>query len=135
MLEFNSDGSIKFSENQIKQNELEKQNIVITREQISVKPAKAQIRIKFPEDVQNPDEIIKFYNIIDDSEFKSVDHSISQIDKQTFIIKVDRGSMLMYGLLNFLIDCFKGHLSQRLRYNQGVIVKGIWANYGNRSIF
>ena len=133
MLEFNPDGSIKLPECQIKQNELEGKSIVITREQISVKPAIAQIKIRFPEDVQNPGEIVRFYNIIDCSEFRSVDHSISQPDKRTFLIKVDKGSMLMYGLLNFLAECFKRHLSQK--FGQSVVVKGFWANYGKGSGF
>jgi len=131
MLEFNPDGSIKLPDCQVKQNELEKGSIVITREQISVKPAVAQIRIRFPEDV-NPSEIVGFYNIIDCSEFRSVDHSISQADKRTFLIKVDKGSMLMYGLLNFVAECFKRHLSQKFG---NVIVKGFWANYGKASGF
>ena len=89
MLEFNPDGSLKLNASQAKDQELEKKSIIITREQISEKPAKAQIRIRFPEDVKNPDEIINFYYKIQDSQFKSVDHSISQFDKRTFLIKVD----------------------------------------------
>jgi hypothetical protein len=132
MLEFNPDGTIKLPENQIRQQQLDRQSIVITREQISVKPARAQIRIKLPETMEN-ESLINFYSKIDDSEFKSVEHSIQKIDEHTFVIKVDKGAMLMYGLLNFLIDCFKSKLS-----NSGcnkVIVRGMWAKYGNGSVF
>ena len=135
MLEFNPDGSLKLTDDQIRDKELEKRSIVITREQISEKPAKAQIRIRFPEDIQNPDEIINFYNRIEDSQFRSVEHSISQADRRTFIIKVDQGAMLMYSLLNFMINCFKMRFEQDTRYKQNVIVKGIWANFGTGSFY
>jgi len=128
MLQFNPDGTLKLTDAQAKQNDIERNSIVITREQLNVKPAIAQIRIKLPADM-HPNEIVNFYHKIDDSQFRSVEHSIHQIDERTFLIKVDRGSMLMYGLLNFMIQCFKGRLS-----NNGcndVIVKGTWANYGN----
>jgi len=133
MLEFNPDGSIKLSDAQIRQNDLEKQSVVITREQISVKPAVAQVRIRLPEYVQNIDEIINFYYKIEVSQFRSVEHSVHKVDEKTFLIKVDKGSMLMYSLLNFMIDCFKSKLSQT--QNQRVIVKGSWDNYGNASDF
>ena len=129
MLEFNPDGSLKLTAGQIQKQEIEKKSIVITREQISVKPAAAQVRIRFPEAVQNPGEIIKFYDIIDDSQFKSVNHSIQQIDEKTFLIKVDSGSMFMYSLLNFMVNCFRSKLSDDGRNN--VIVRGSWANFGN----
>lgn len=127
MIEFNPDGSIKFSENQAKQNELEKQSIVIIREQISVKPAKAQLRVRFP-DNSGINELMNFYYKINDYQYRSVEHSIQSIDSRTFVVKVEQGSMLMYGLLNFIAECFKGKLS-----NDGkkVIVRGSWANYGN----
>jgi len=129
MLEFNPDGSLKLTAGQIRDQELEKRSIVITREQISAKPARAQIKMRFPEDIQNPDEIINFYNRIEDFQFKSVDHSISQVDKRTFIIKVDKGSMMMYRLLNFMIECFKMRFEQDIRYKGSVAVKGTWANF------
>ena len=75
MLEFNPDGSLKLTSGQIKQNETEKKSVVITREQISVKPAKAQIRIRFPDGMDGIDELINFYYKIDDSEF-TTEHSI-----------------------------------------------------------
>ena len=130
MLEFNPDGSLKLSAVQLKDQEMEKISVVITREQISDKPAKAQLRIKFPEDVQSPNEILHFYSIIDDSQFDSVEHSISQIDSRTFIIKVDKGDMLMYSLLNFMVDCFKMKFEQDIRFKRSVVVKGIWGNFG-----
>jgi len=122
MLEFNPDGSLKLTAGQTRQSEIEKRSIVITKEQISEKPARAQLRIRFPEDVKNPDEIINFYHKIYDNQFRSVEHSISQFDGKTFIIKVDTGSMLMYGLLNFMTDCFRDRLAQK----QNVVVKGSW---------
>jgi len=130
MLQFNPDGSLKLNASQTHDQELEKRSIVITKEQISVKPAIAQVRIKFPENVQNPNDIISFYNVIDDSQFKSVDHSIHQIDERTFLIKVDKGSMLMYNLLNFMIECFKMRFEQDIRYKRSVVVKGSWTNFG-----
>jgi len=123
MLQFNPDGSLKLSSDQLKQNEREKHSIIISKEQISEKPAKAQIVIRFPENVQNPDEITGFYRKIQANQFRSVEHSISQFDGKTFIIKVETGSMLMYGLLNFMADCFRDRLAQK----SNVIVKGSWA--------
>lgn len=128
MMEFNPDGSLKLTDNQIKQQEAEKNSIIITKEQISEKPAKAQIRIKFPNDLNHPEEIINFYHKIDYYQFRSVDHSISQIDKKTFVIKVDKGAMLMYNLLDFLVTCFRDKLSNGAGFNQGgVLVRGSWA--------
>jgi len=135
MLEFNPDGSLKLTASQIKDQELEKSSIIITREQISVKPAVAQIRIRLPDDLNDSGEIMRFYDVIDDSQFKSVDHSISQIDGKTFVIKVDRGDMRMYSLLNFMIECFKMRFEQDIRYKRRVVVKGSWANFGKGSGF
>jgi len=129
MIEFNPDGSLKLSDGQIRNQEAEKRSIVITREQLSVKPAKARIVIRFPEDIPNPDEIINFYSRIDDSQFKSVSHSLSQIDSRTFAVKVDQGSMMMYSLLNFMVECFKMRFEQDIRYERSVLVKGTWANF------
>lgn len=123
MLQFNHDGSLKLTSEQIKQNELEKQSILIIKEQISEKPAKARVVIKFPENIQNPSEIIDFYHKIQDDQFRSVEHSISQLDGKTFSVSVNQGSMLMYGLLNFMVDCFRDRLSQKGQ----VFVKGSWA--------
>lgn len=123
MLEYNSDGSLKLTAGQMKRLEIEKQSVIITKEQISEKPAKAQIRIRFPEDLKNPQEIINFYHRIQDYQFRSVEHSMEHIDGRTFIVKVDSGSMLMYGLLNFMTDCFRDRLSQ----TQKVVVKGSFA--------
>ncbi|MFA5084544.1 MAG: hypothetical protein WC475_04180 [Candidatus Paceibacterota bacterium] len=133
MLEFNPDGSIKLSDAQARQNEIERQSFIIAREQISVKPAIAQVRITLPECARKIDEMISFYYKIDVSRFESVEHSAHKIDERTLLIKVDKGSMLMYGLLNFMIDCFKSKLSQE--QGQRVIVRGSWDNYSNASIF
>jgi len=133
MLEFNPDGSLKLTDSQTREQELEKDSVIITREQISQKPAKVQIRIKFPEDIQNPDEILDFYHRIDCSRFASVAHSIGHANSRTFIIKVDEGSMLMYSLLNFMVEGFKMRFEQDLRNQRRVIVRGIWANFGNNS--
>jgi len=129
MIEFNPDGSLKLTAGQAKEKELEQKSIVISREQISLKPARAQIRIQFPEDIPDPGEIMNFYDKIDDYQFRSVDHSIGMVDKRTFIIKVDQGSMMMYGLLNFMIECFKMRFEQDIRYKRNVIVRGAWANF------
>lgn len=133
MLEFNPDGSLKLTLGQVKDQEIEKRSIIITREQVSVKPAKAQVRIKLPENFQNPEEIVKFYSVIDDYQFRSVEHSIQQMGDRTFLIKVDKGSMLMYELLNFIIDCFKSKYG--INENQNVIIRGTWDNFGNGSCF
>ncbi|MBU2522870.1 MAG: hypothetical protein KKE23_01100 [Nanoarchaeota archaeon] len=128
MLQFNPDGSLKLTDGQIKQQETEKNSIIITKEQISEKPAKAQIRIRFPNDLQNPQEIINFYHKIDYYQFRSVDHSISQIDGKTFVIKVDKGSFLMYNLLDYITMCFRDKLSNGARFGEGgVLVRGSWA--------
>ena len=128
MLQFNPDGSLKLTDHQVKQNEAEKNSIIITKEQISEKPAKAQIRIRFPNDLQNPQEIINFYHKIDYYQFRSVDHSINQLDKRTFVIKVDQGSFLMYSLLDYLAMCFREKLSNGAGFNQGgVLVRGSWS--------
>ena len=123
MIEFNPDGSLKLTFGQIKQKEAENRSIIITKEQLGEKPAKAQIRIRFPEDVKNPQEITGFYHKIDASQFRSVDHSIEQIDGKTFVIKVDTGSMLMYGLLNLMTDCFRDRLAEKGQ----VLVRGSWS--------
>ena len=130
MLEFNPDGSLKLSDVQNRQSELEKQSIVITREQLSEKPAKAQIRIAFPEDLSNPQEVIDFYHRTDNSQFSEVAHEIKQVNNRTFIIKVENGSMRMYSLLNFLMMCFKTKYEQASLDMQKVILKGRWANFG-----
>ena len=130
MLEYNPDGSLKLTSGQMGQQELEKQSIVITREQLSEKPAKAQIRISFPEDVKNPQGIIDFYNKIDCSQFREVSHEIYKLSDRTFVVKVDKGSMMMYTLLNFMMMCFKTKFEQESMYKQKVILKGKWANFG-----
>ena len=124
MLEFNADGIIKLSDAIVKQNEIEERSVVITREQISVKPAIAQARIRLPEHAQNVDEMISFYYKIAVSQFKVVEHSVQKVDDRTFLIKVEKGSMMMYSLLNFMIDCFKSKLSG-IGQNQKVILKSI----------
>ncbi|MFC1685484.1 hypothetical protein ACFLZZ_00495 [Nanoarchaeota archaeon] len=132
MLEFNSDGSLTLTPKQAFEKEKEEKSIVITREQLSEKPARAQIRIVFPEDLKNPEEVISFYNKIDDSQFSEVFHKIEKINNKTFVVKVEKGSMRMYSLLNFMMMCFKGKFERKLdfRDKQEVILKGRWANFG-----
>lgn len=132
MLEFNPDGSIKLTAAQASQKEMEDKSIVITREQLSEKPARAQIRISFPEDLENPEEVRMFYQKIDSSEFGEVFHSFEQVNRRTFVVKVERGSMRMYSLLNFMMMCFKGKYENlsNFRNPQRVILKGGWANFG-----
>ena len=124
MLQFNPDGSLKLTDSQLKQQELEKQSVTITKEQISEKPAIAQIRIRFPNTSFLSQDIINFYHKIDYYQFRSVDHSISQIDPKTFIIKVDKGSFLMYQLLDYVSTCFKERLSGQ---GHRVLVRGSWS--------
>lgn len=123
-LQFNPDGSLKLTDHQIRQQEVEKQSVTITKEQISEKPAIAQIRIKFPNTSFNPHEITHFYHKIDYYQFRSVDHSMNQIDPKTFIIKVDKGSLLMYQLLDYVSTCFKERLSGQ---GHNVLVRGSWS--------
>jgi len=132
MFEFNPDGTLKLSSEQEFQKKIENESIVITREQLSVKPARAQIRIVFPKDLENPLEIINFYNKIDDSSFMEVAHKIEKVNNRTFIVKVENGSMRMYNLLNFILMCFKGKYERLsdFRNKQEVILRGSWVNFG-----
>ena len=132
MLEFNYDGTLKLTAAQALQKAMEDKSIVITREQLSEKPAKAQIRISFPEDVNNPEEVRSFYHKIDSSEFGEVAHKFEQVNRRTFVVRVDQGTMRMYSLLNFMMMCFKGKYERTLdfRNQQRVILKGKWANFG-----
>lgn len=131
MLEFNDDGSLKLTEGQASQKAMEDKSIVITREQLSEKPARAQIRINFPEDVENPEEVRSFYHKIDSSEFGEVFHSFEQVNRRTFIVKVDNGTMRMYSLLNFMMMCFRGKYEDLsdFRNPKRVVLKGRWAGF------
>jgi len=130
MIEFNPDGSLKLTSRQTQQKEIEEKSIIITREQISEKPAKAQVRITFPNDLENPEEIRSFYNKIDDSQFGGVFHKFEQVNRRSFLIKVEEGSMQMYSLLNFMMMCFKSKFENLsdLRNKQTVVLKGRWAH-------
>ncbi len=132
MLEFNPDGSMKLTPKQMEEKEIEGKSIVITREQLSEKPAKAQIKIIFPEDLENPQEVRDFYDKIDYSEFGEVFHEFHKINDRTFTVVVSKGTMRMYSLLNLMAMCFKSKFEQLsdFRNQKKVILKGKWANFG-----
>lgn len=122
-LQFNSDGSLKLNEKQSYEKEREKQSIVITREQISTKPAKAQIRIRFPQKVENTKKVFMLYENLSREFSSDAMHKIEQINDQTFIIGIDNGSWSMYSTLDFLVRGFKEALSID---NSNIIIKGAW---------
>lgn len=123
-LQFNPDGSLKLNEEQSYEKEREKQSIVITKEQISTKPAKAQIRIRFPSKVENPRKVLMLYNNLSREMPSDAIHKIEQINEQTFIIKIDNGSWSMYSTLDFLVRGFKEALN--IDYPNRIIIKGAW---------
>ncbi len=122
-LQFNPDGSLKLTPEQRYEKEKENQGIVITREQISIKPAKAQIRIRFPERIENPRKVLMLSDNLSREISSDAIHKIEQINEQTFIIKIDNGSFSMYTTLDFLIRGFKEALSVD---NKNIIIKGTW---------
>lgn len=128
MLQFNPDGTLKLSGAQAAQVEAEKGSVIINREQISEKPARAQISVTFPEPIANRQEILDFYNKIDDRQFNEVRHELKWLGERTFIIKVEHGSMMMYSLLNFMMMCFKSRCENH--YGKKVVLKGRWASFG-----
>lgn len=126
-LQFNPDGSLKLTEGQSYEKEKEKQSILITREQISIKPAKAQIRIRFPERVENPRKVFMLYDNLSREISSDAMHKIEQTNEQTFIIKIDSGSWSMYTTLDFLARGFKEALSVDDRNR--ILIKGTWAGF------
>lgn len=124
-LQFNSDGSLKLTGKQGYEKEREKRSVVLTREQISIKPARAQIRIRFPERVENPKRVVMLYENLSREISSDALHKIEQINEQTFIIKIDSGSWSMYSTLDFLIREFKEALS--IDYQNRIIINGTWA--------
>jgi len=125
ILQFNSDGSLKLTDGQNAEKELEKESIIITREQISVKPAKAQIRIRFPNKVENPNKVIMLYDNLSREISSEAIHKINQANEQTFIIKVDEGSWSMYSTLDSLTYGFREALS----HENKVLIKGSWERF------
>lgn len=123
-LQFNPDGSLKLSEAQTYEKEREKQSIVITREQISVKPAKAQIRIRFPNKIENSRKVFMLYNNLSREIRSDTIHKMEQINEQTFTLTVDDGSWSMYTTLDFFVRGFKEALSID---NPKIIIKGAWS--------
>jgi hypothetical protein len=126
-LQFNPDGSLKLTQEQSYEKEREKQSIVITKEQISTKPAKAQIRIRFPEKVENTKKVFMLYDNLSREISSDAMHKIEQINEQTFIIKVDQGSWSMYTTLDFLVRGFKEALS--INNPNKIIIKGAWEGF------
>jgi hypothetical protein len=123
-LQFNPDGSLKLTKEQSYEKEIEKQSIIITREQISTKPAKAQIRIRFPQKVENPKKVFMLYENLSREISSDSIHKIQQINEQTFIIKIDAGSWSMYTTLDYLVRGFKDSLS--IESQNRIIIKGAW---------
>ena len=123
-LQFNPDGSLKLSEEQSAEKEKERRSIIITKEQISVKPAKAQIRIRFPEKVENPGKIFMLYDNLSREISSDANHKIIQMNEQTFVIKVDEGSWSMYSSLDSLAYGFREALS--VGNGNDVVIKGSW---------
>jgi hypothetical protein len=126
-LQFNPDGSLKLTQEQSYEKEREKQSIVITKEQISTKPAKAQIRIRFPEKVENTKKVFMLYDNLSREISSDAMHKMEQINEQTFIIKVDQGSWSMYTTLDFLVRGFKEALS--INNQNKIIIKGSWEGF------
>jgi hypothetical protein len=126
-LQFNPDGSLKLTKEQSYEKEREKESIVITREQISTKPAKAQIRIRFPEKVENTKKVFMLYNNLSREISSDAMHKIEQLNEQTFVIKIDNGSWSMYTTLDFLVRGFKEALS--INNSNKIIIKGSWAGF------
>ena len=125
-VQFNEDGSLKIPEHLLKSKQKEKESIVIRRVQVNRNnPAIAHLRIEFPEDIDNPKEIVAYYNEIKDKRFSSVDHNLRQSDKRTFIIEVKNGTKYMYSLLDYLLQCFESKLGR----DKSVIVKGNWDKF------
>ena len=126
-LQFNPDGSLKLTKEQSYEKEREKQSIIITREQISTKPAKAQIRIRFPEKVENSRKVFMLYDNLSREISSDAIHKIEQTNEQTFIIKINEGSWSMYTTLDFLVRGFKEALS--VDSKNRIILKGTWAGF------
>ncbi len=128
-IQFNEDGSIKLPEYILKSQQKEKESIVLRRIQISTNnPAIANLRIEFPEDVENPKGIIEYYKDIKNRRFQSVNHTIKQIDRRTFVIEVESGTKYMYSLLDYLIECFE----EEFKKQNAVVVRGIWDKWDSK---
>jgi len=125
VLEFNEDGSIKMPEHMLKSKQKEKESVVLRRVQVNRNnPAIAHLRIEFPEDINNPKEVVTYYKI-KDKRFQSVEHTIRQVDKKTFVIEVRNGTKYMYSSLEYLIKCFES----KLKTKNNVIITGVWDKY------
>src|SRR3989338_3012252 len=80
-VQFNEDGSLKIPEHLLKSKQKEKESVVLRRVQVNRNnPAIAHLRIEFPEDINNPKEVVTYYNKIKDKRFQSVEHTIRQVD-------------------------------------------------------
>ena len=125
-LEFNRDGSLKISKELIKSKQIERESIVLRRVQVNINnPAIAQVRIEYPKDIENPRKIIDYYKQIRNKRFQSVEHTIRQVDKKTFVIEVRNGTKYMYSSLEYLIKCFES----KLKTKNNVIITGVWDKY------
>ncbi len=126
--QFNEDGSVKLPEHLIRLKQNEKESIVLRRVQINTNnPAIANLRIEFPENVENPKRIIEYYKDIKNRRFQSVNHTIKQIDGRTFVIEVESGTKYMYSLLDYLLECFK----EELKKQKPVVIRGNWDRFNS----
>ncbi len=131
-IQFNEDGSIKMPEYMLKAKQKEKKSIILRRVQINRNnPAIAHLRIELPEEINNSQEILEYYDEIKDRKFPSVSHNIQKIDNKTIVIEVNEGSKCMYSLLDYLIDCFK----YKLERTKPVVVKGCWDKFDSNLHF
>ena len=113
-------------EHMLKSKQKEKESVVLRRVQVNRNnPAIAHLRIEFPEDINNPKEVVTYYNKIKDKRFQSVEHTIRQVDKKTFVIEVRNGTKYMYSSLEYLIKCFES----KLKTKNNVIITGVWDKY------
>jgi hypothetical protein len=125
-IKYNEDGSIIWPKNLLKNKLKEKESIVLRRFQVNTNnPAIAQLRIEFPKEIENPQEILDYYNEIKKGQFPSVDHHIFMYDKKTIIIEVKNGSMCMYSCLDYLLNRFK----KRLELKNDVLIRGNWDKF------
>ena len=125
-MEFNEDRNIIYPEHVLKNKQKEKESIILRRVQINRNnPAIAHLKIEFPEEIKNPQDIMDYYDEIGDRQFPSVEHNIKQTNKRTFVIEVNKGTKYMYSLLDHLIECFESKLGKE----KSVIVKGSWDKF------
>jgi hypothetical protein len=125
-IEFNQDGSIKVPEHFMKK-QIDKNNkVIIERIQINRNnPAIAHLRIETPENTYYDELINEAYSKCE-LLIPSVSHELQKTGKNSFIIKIDKGSKLMYSWMELMIDNLKKVIGE-----ENIIVEGVWDKYGN----